>query len=217
MPAHRVRWLRWRALLAPALVDAHQGGSMLTESFEVTLPDWARQEAPRPEAGRDAESRMALALRLAERNVAEATGGPFGAAVFDLASGALLGMGVNRVVASGLSLAHAEVLALANAQRAIGSFDLAADGRRCVLVTSAEPCAMCLGATCWSGVVAVECGARGEDVETIGFDEGPKPEDWVAALEARGISVQRDVLRAQVRSVLDAYANQAGEIYNPSR
>ncbi len=190
---------------------------MLEASFEVALPAWVLPESRAWRPCGDPESRMKLALSLARRNVAEETGGPFGAAVFDLADGRVLGVGVNCVVASGQSLAHAEMLALANAQRAVGGFDLAANGRRCVLVTSAEPCAMCLGATCWSGVVALECAARGGDVELIGFDEGPKPADWAGALRTRGIEVRCDVLRDAANAVLSAYADRAGEIYNPTR
>ncbi len=97
----------------------------------------------------------------------------------------------------------------------MGRYDLS-DSRklRYELVTAAEPCAMCFGAIPWSGVSSVVCGAREEDVRQIGFDEGPKPADWVAALEARGIKVLQDILRNEAADVLVEYARSGGTIYN---
>ena len=37
------------------------------------------------------------------------------------------------------------------------------DGRAFELVTTTEPCAMCLGAIPWSGLSSVVCGARDQD------------------------------------------------------
>lgn len=159
---------------------------------------------------------MELAIALAAENAARGSGGPFGAAVFERRSGRLVAVGVNRVVASGLSSAHAEMLALSLAQRARGSFDLAS-GAALELVTSSEPCAMCFGAIPWSGVASLVCGARAADAAAIGFDEGPKPRDWAAALERRGIAVVRDVRRAGAIAVLRAYQAAGRPIYNPAR
>ena len=74
---------------------------------------------------------------------------------------------------------------------------------------------MCLSATPSSGVRHLVCGARDEDAEEIGFEEGMKPADWVGSLEERGISVERDVLRDEAASVLREYAESGGELYNP--
>src|SRR5918997_213949 len=82
------------------------------------------------------------------------------------------------------------------------------------LVTSTEPCSMCFGAIPWSGVRHLVCGARGEDAEAVGFDEGTKPAEWVRSLEERGITVERDVLRDEAASVLRECAERGGEIYN---
>lgn len=185
----------------------------------LRLPSWVGPFLRRrPGPFRDRASRMRLVIALAAENVARASGGPFGAAVFEQRSGRLVAVGVNRVEPSGLSHAHAEMLALALAQRALGAWDLGAPGLpRHELVTSSEPCAMCFGAIPWSGVAAVVCGARAADAEAIGFDEGPKPARWVAALERRGIAVARDVLRDEARAVLAAYAEAGRSIYGPRR
>lgn len=191
----------------------------LARTFTVALPDWAGPvlDAAAGKNFTTAEARMGFALDLAERNVAEGTGGPFGAAVFALDDGAILGAAVNSVVPQGQSLAHAEVLALALAQASIGDHDLSAGSRRAVLTATAEPCAMCLGALNWAGVVQLECGARGEDVEAIGFDEGPRPGDWVTALTARGLTVRRDILGERARALLADYVASPHPIYNPGR
>ena len=76
---------------------------------------------------------------------------------------------------------------------------------------------MCLGAIPWSGVRRVVCGARGADACAIGFDEGAKPADWVAALTGRGIEVLRDVLRDEAQAVLRHYAESGRNIYNARR
>jgi hypothetical protein len=59
------------------------------------------------------------------------------------------------------------------------------------------------------------CGARKDDAEAAGFDEGDKPDLWVASLQHRGIEVRQDILRDEAAQVLHAYAAQAGLIYNP--
>jgi tRNA(Arg) A34 adenosine deaminase TadA len=166
----------------------------------------------------EAEDRMRLAVRLARENVERGTGGPFGAAVFEKETGRLVAPGVNLVVGSGLSLAHAEVVAVSTAQKAVGTFDLGGPGLPAhELVTSAEPCIMCLGATIWSGVRSLQCGARDDDARRVGFDEGPKPEGWEEELERRGIRVVRDVLREEADAVLRSYAETGGEVYNARR
>jgi tRNA(Arg) A34 adenosine deaminase TadA len=164
------------------------------------------------------EERMRLAIFLSRLNGEYRTGGPFGAAVFDMATKKLLATGVNIVVSAHCSVAHAEILALAMAQRYCGHYNLSAPGMPpCELVTSTEPCAMCFGAIPWSGIRSLVCGARDQDARRIGFDEGPKPTNWVAALERRGITVTRNICGDEARAVLQQYAESGGEIYSPRR
>jgi len=164
---------------------------------------------------------MRFVVELASINVTQESGGPFAAAVFETNSGRLVAVGMNLVVSTNCSLAHAELVALANAQHAVRNFDLgAASLPKHELVTSSEPCAMCYGAIPWSGVRRVLCGARAGDAEAIGFDEGPKPKRWIAELEQRGITVLRDLCRAEAVAVLQRYKKNGGTIYtacNPRR
>ena len=185
--------------------------------FQLELPIWLRREseaaAGRPFA--DAAARMAFVTGLARRNIEEVTGGPFGAAVFTRDVGGLVACGVNLVVAARCAAMHAEIVALTLAQQAIGGWNLGARGPRFVLTCTVEPCAMCLGALPWSGISALECGARGEDARKTGFDEGDKPADWESRLVKRGIVVTRDVGRMEARAVLEEYQQRGGLIYQP--
>jgi tRNA(Arg) A34 adenosine deaminase TadA len=190
-------------------------GPAIALSLPPWLPGFIRERGPSFPGALD---RMALLVALAGENVRRGTGGPFAAGVFEAQGGRLAAAGVNVVLPSRCSLAHAEVMALGGAQRRLGTHDLgAARFPSLVLATSVEPCAMCLGALVWSGVRLLECGARGEDAGAAGFDEGPKPERWEEELRRRGISVTRDVLREEAAAVLRGYATGGGVIYNPSR
>lgn len=181
----------------------------------LRLPDWLRRLWTEQEHAFDnAEAKMRFVIELARRNVEQQTGGPFGAAIFDADSGRLVAPGVNVVEPSNCSIAHAEMVAIALAQQVVGSYDLGAGEMFCELVTSTEPCAMCLGAIPWSGVRRVLCGARGEDACAIGFDEGAKPPDWVGALRGRQIEVVQDLCRTEAQAVLQHYRTTGGRIYN---
>jgi tRNA(Arg) A34 adenosine deaminase TadA len=185
-------------------------------TVEIVLPRWI--DAALPDANQayaGLEERMALVLSLARQNVDEGTGGPFGAGIFDMHSGRLIAPGVNLVMSANCSVAHAEIVAMMVAQKRMGRYDLGGDGLPAMeLVSSTEPCVMCLGAVVWSGVRRLVCGARDRDARKVGFDEGPKPDDWIGALEARGITVVRDVGREAAAGVLHHYVARGGVIYN---
>ena len=187
-----------------------------TTRIDFSLPHWAVELTRGIDCLPERSERVALAIELARRNVHEKSGGPFGAAVFECDSGRLLSVGVNLVTSTGLSILHAEMVALSLAQRRLGSYDLAAEGfPDCELVTSVEPCAMCFGALPWAGVRRLVCAARSSDAIAIGFDEGAKPPAWIAALKQRGIEVVRDVEREAAIEVLQSYVEGGGPIYNP--
>ncbi|MGB5289919.1 MAG: nucleoside deaminase [Lysobacterales bacterium] len=161
------------------------------------------------------EQRMQLTIALSKQSVLQKTGGPFGAVVVNDETGVLVSVGINLVTTAGLSIAHAEMVALSLAQLSMGHWNLSHSGPL-QLVTSCEPCAMCYGALPWSGIKSLVCGARKEDAEAAGFDEGDKPEQWVESLRLRDIEVKRGVLRAQAAAVLAYYHDNGGPIYNAS-
>lgn len=186
-------------------------------SCQLVLPGWIEEFVDTwPESLETNEQRMHLAVTLAAENVRHHSGGPFGAIVVEEQGGKLLGAGVNLVTVTELSMAHAEMVAISLAQSAIGNWNLSSE-TRVQLVTSCEPCAMCFGAVPWSGVGSIIWGARKEDAEAAGFDEGDKPRDWAATLERRGISTQGDILREEAAAVLKRYMKKDGAIYHPER
>ncbi len=187
----------------------------------LQLPAWIAEEVGDSDRRFPTiEARMALAIRLAERNITEG-GGPFGAGIFEIETGRLVAPGVNMVVPLVCSLAHAEAMAIAVAQQVCHSHDLGTPLLPPMeLVTSAQPCIQCYGNLWWSGLRRVVIGANKDDVEQItGFAEGPLPEDWRLQLEnrrpLRPISVITDVLRADACDVLVHYRDLGGRIYNP--
>jgi tRNA(Arg) A34 adenosine deaminase TadA len=101
------------------------------------------------------------------------------------------------------------------AQRRLGSFTLKASYLPAhELFTSCEPCAMCLGATLWSGVRRVVYGAAREDASRLKFEEGPVFPESYQYLEQRGLQIVRNVLRTDAAAVLELYRARSGEIYN---
>lgn len=175
------------------------------------LLEWER-ELPATLCGDEAV--MRVAIEAAARNVRHGTGGPFGAVVVEMGSGVVVGVGVNIVVSGGSSVLHAEMVALMRAQRRAGFYKAGgADGIPTALYTSAEPCAMCMGAIPWSGVDRVVCAATDADVRAVGFDEGDKPADWPSGWRRRGIAVTTGFLRNEAVAVLHAYQSSGGVVY----
>lgn len=106
--------------------------------------------------------RRAVDLAIAS---ADSDGGPFGAVV--VCGGQIVSEGTNRVAANHDPTAHAEILALRSAGADRGTFDLSG----CLLVSSCEPCPMCLAAAYWARVDGVACATGREDAAAAGFDD----------------------------------------------
>ena len=188
----------------------------LRPAVRVQLPGWVEDVASLDATYAGDDARMRMVVDLARENVVRNEGGPFAAAVFESGTGRVVSLGINMVVPLQSSLLHAEVVAILMAQSRLGSYTLAAPGLPThELVTSCEPCAMCLGATLWSGVRRLVCGATRDDAQSIAFDEGPVFPESYRYLEQRGIEIVRGVARDDARAVLELYARGDGPIYNP--
>jgi tRNA(Arg) A34 adenosine deaminase TadA len=158
---------------------------------------------------------MRVAIRMARENVERGTGGPFGAAIVEQATGRLVAVGMNSVVRLHNCTLHGEMVAFMMAQQRLASYTLNAPGMPAHdLITSCEPCAMCLGAALWSGVRRIVLGAAREDASRLKFEEGPVFGASYTYLEDRGIEIVRNVLRAEARQVLELYRAKSGPIYN---
>ncbi len=110
------------------------------------------------------EECMKRAIELSEQNIKDG-GGPFAAVI--VKDGQIIAEGANRVTAENDPTAHAEVTAIRNAAKKLGTFHL--DG--CQIFTSCEPCPMCLGASYWAHISKIYYGNSREDARNIGFDD----------------------------------------------
>jgi tRNA(Arg) A34 adenosine deaminase TadA len=108
---------------------------------------------------------MRRAIALAIENVRTGRGGPFGAVV--VKDGVILAEGANCVTSANDPTAHAEIVAIREACRKLGSFQLAG----CDIYTSCEPCPMCLGAIYWARPWGVFFGATAAEAAAAGFDD----------------------------------------------
>lgn len=185
-----------------------------TLTIQLSQPDWLGDWMRRPDPPDDDRARLAEVLALAGEHVEYDGGGPFAAAVYRLDTGERVSAAVNTTIASHCAAAHAELQALSLAQQHIGSHTL--EATPCVLVSSSAPCTMCLGAIAWSGVRRLVFSTPRQDVEAIGFDEGPATPRWRHELLLRGIEVRGPLLRRQGQTILRRYRERGGPVYNPT-
>ena len=108
---------------------------------------------------------LAEAIRLAEENARSGRGGPFGAVI--VKDGKVIARGTNLVTSTNDPTAHAEVVAIREACRALNSYQL--DG--CDIYASCEPCPMCLAAIYWARPARLFFAATREDAAAVGFDD----------------------------------------------
>jgi guanine deaminase len=118
---------------------------------------------------------MRAAIALAEKNVADGVGGPFGAVI--VRDGEIIGEGTNLVTSANDPTAHAEVVAIRRACEKLGTYNL----EGCEIYTSCEPCPMCLSAIYWARLDRIFYGNTKVDAAEIDFDDDflyteiPKP------------------------------------------
>jgi tRNA(Arg) A34 adenosine deaminase TadA len=110
-------------------------------------------------------SHLRRALELAQRNASSGRGGPFGAVI--ARGDEIVAEGVNLVTSAHDPTAHAEVNAIREACRRLGSHSLAG----CTIYSSCEPCPMCLSAIYWARLDALCFAASRDDAAAAGFDD----------------------------------------------
>ena len=105
------------------------------------------------------------AIRLAREGMTSNQGGPFGCVI--ARNGKIVGKGCNQVTSTNDPTAHAEVVAIRDACRQLGTFQL----EGCTLYASCEPCPMCLGAIYWARPGRIVYAATHTDAAEAGFDD----------------------------------------------
>lgn len=111
------------------------------------------------------EQYLRRAIELAVENVGLGRGGPFGAVI--VRGGEIIAEAANHVTTLPDPTAHAEILAIREAARKLGTHNLSG----CVIYASCEPCPMCLGAIYWARLDAVYFAAGRQDAARAGFDD----------------------------------------------
>ena len=189
-------------------------------SVTLTLPAWINARATPDTHIGSLEERMRFVISLAVENVERGTGGPFAAAVFEVVTGRLVAPAVNIVEQGKCSLAHAEAMALMVAQKAVGNYDLGAEGLPAMeLVTTSQPCIQCWGNVWWSGIKRLITGTSIEQTQSIaGFDEGPVPANWADLLRNRtpadrSVEVIENILSDEACAALKRYKELGAHIY----
>lgn len=128
---------------------------------------------------------MRMAIELATENVVHGRGGPFGAVV--VKNGRAIATGANQVTATNDPTAHAEIVAIRNACKTLGTFQLAG----CDVYTSCEPCPMCLAALYWSRCQAIFYGNCALDAAAAGFDDNVLYQEVRRPIHERTIPMKR--------------------------
>lgn len=121
------------------------------------------------------------AIELAKNNIEKECGGPFGAVI--VKNGEIIATGANHVTTENDPTAHAEIVAIRNACKKLGTFQL----EGCELYTSCEPCPMCLGAIYWARPDRFYYAASKSDAAKAGFDDSFIYDEIVLKPEERSI------------------------------
>ncbi len=141
---------------------------------------------------------LRLTFQLAREGMTTNQGGPFGSLV--VRDGEIVGRGCNQVTSTNDPTAHAEVVAIRDACRNLGTFQL----EGCTLYASCEPCPMCLGAIYWARPSRIVYGAFHSDAAGAGFDDQFIYEELDKPREARKIPMKQ-LLREEANAVFQEW------------
>lgn len=148
---------------------------------------------------------MQEAIRLAEEGMRTGRGGPFGCVVVRREK--IISRGNNRVTSTNDPTAHAEITAIREACRTLGTFQLA----DCELYTSCEPCPMCLAAIYWARIPQVFYANTRADAAAIGFDDDFIYQQIPLQPENRAVKMT-PLMRSAAIATFDAWAKKTDKV-----
>ena len=151
------------------------------------------------------QSFRARAIQLSIENVHSGRGGPFGAVI--VKDNSILAEGTNQVTSVNDPTAHAEMIAIREACRKLGSFQL----QDCEIYASCEPCPMCLGAIYWAYLSRVYFAASAADASAVGFDDSLIYREMTEPHSARRIPMIR-VMREEAMAAFRAWQEKPNKI-----
>ena len=129
------------------------------------------------------EKFMQEAIKLSHKGMTDNEGGPFGCII--VKGDEIVGRGNNKVSSTNDPTAHAEVTAIRDACKNLGTFQL----HNCEIYTSCEPCPMCLGAIYWARPKIVYYANNRQDAADIGFDDSMIYNEMTVPIEDRKIPI----------------------------
>ena len=127
---------------------------------------------------------MEQAIALARQGMLSGKGGPFGCVI--VRGEEIIGKGCNLVISSMDPTAHAEIVAIRDACKILGNFQL----DECEVYTSCEPCPMCLGALYWARPKKIYYANSRSDAADIGFDDSFIYEEFVLPIAERKMMME---------------------------
>lgn len=151
------------------------------------------------------EQFMRQAISLAEFNVKNNRGGPFGAVI--VKDQKIIAYGANSVTITNDPTAHAEIMAIRQACKTVGNFRI----NGCILYSSCEPCPMCFSACYWARLDMVYYAATKEDAAEIGFDDSYIYQQILVAKENRSISMVQ-IMRQEALPVFSLWQDTIEKI-----
>ena len=147
---------------------------------------------------------MREAISLSVKNVDD-NGGPFGAII--VKDGEVIARGVNRVTSNIDPTAHAEVNAIREASKKLGTYDLSG----CEIYSSCEPCPMCLGAIYWARIDKLFFANTKQDAKDIEFDDSFIYEELDLPIEKRKIPTTQ-ILREEALVAFNKWKDKEDKI-----
>ncbi|MBL1280330.1 MAG: nucleoside deaminase [Fluviicola sp.] len=151
------------------------------------------------------EKFMREAIRLSIENVTSGNGGPFGCVI--VKNGEVIARGVNNVTSHNDPTAHAEVTAIRNACKELGTFQL----DDCEIYTSCEPCPMCLGAIYWARPSKMFYANTKKDAADIEFDDDFIYKEMELPYEDRKLPTSQ-MLRDEALEAFKTWTNSQNKI-----
>lgn len=148
---------------------------------------------------------MRRAIALSREKMRDDEGGPFAAVI--VLDGEVVAEGWNQVTGHNDPTAHAEIVAIREACRVLGTFTL----ERCVIYTSCEPCPMCLAAIHWAHIDRVYFANTAEDAATIGFDDARLYRELALPRDERTLPMTR-LLPAEALEVFREWASDPDRV-----
>ena len=148
---------------------------------------------------------MRRAIEISRRKMQDGFGGPFGAVV--VKGDKIVGEGWNQVASTNDPTAHAEIVAIREAARQLGTFELSG----CEIYSSCEPCPMCLGAILWARLERLYYANDRADAAAIGFDDDAFYREVALPVGERTIPARR-LLAVEARAVFADWAVKPDKI-----